>query len=334
MALAKDEEGPGPVADAQTATNTKEKRRRNLRVKKRSRDSDESGDDQRQAQATAMPSQNPKGRAAAMTFTTRDLNDADKKGFHTFESSGIQASARQDDATRTIEDIGVRRLGGAGLDHADRPDDDDGGGGGGGGGGGDAGLDGDAGTNTYRGMQGYTDYRQNFRGEAERAGANISERKQQAGPARPSANYRMTVLVDYQPDVCKDYKETGFCGFGDSCKFLHDRSDYKAGWQLDRDWNAAQKAKKERENGLKIVGDEEQDEPRPGDDLPFACLICKVPWESPSCADPVVTKCGHYFCETCALRQNSKAGKCFACGKSTRGIFNTASEIIKRFKKG
>lgn len=29
-----------------------------------------------------------------------------------------------------------------------------------------------------------------------------------------------------QPDICKDYKETGFCGFGDSCKFLHDRSDY------------------------------------------------------------------------------------------------------------
>lgn len=312
------------MTGAQTATNTKEKRRRNLRVKKRSRDSDDSGDDQGKGPATATPSLNPKAKANAMTFTTRNLNEADKKGFHTFESSGMEASARQDDATRTVEDIGTRRLGGAGLDHADHA--------GGTSGDEETARNGDAGTNTYRGMQGYTDYRQNFRGEAERAGANISERKQQAGPARPSANYRMTVLVDYQPDVCKDYKETGFCGFGDSCKFLHDRSDYKAGWQLDRDWDAAQKSKKEREKGMNMAGDEDQDGQRPGDDLPFACLICKEPWES--CADPVVTKCGHYFCETCALRQNSKAGKCFACGKSTRGIFNTASVIIKRFKKG
>lgn len=41
---------------------------------------------------------------------------------------------------------------------------------------------------------------------------------------------------DYQPDLCKDWKETGYCGFGDSCKFMHDRGDYKAGWELERDW--------------------------------------------------------------------------------------------------
>ncbi|TWW70313.1 RING finger protein 113A [Takifugu flavidus] len=28
---------------------------------------------------------------------------------------------------------------------------------------------------------------------------------------------------------------SGFCGFGDSCKFLHDRSDYKHGWQIERE---------------------------------------------------------------------------------------------------
>ena len=39
---------------------------------------------------------------------------------------------------------------------------------------------------------------------------------------------------DYQPDVCKDYKETGFCGYGDACKFVHDRSDYKSGWEIER----------------------------------------------------------------------------------------------------
>jgi len=38
--------------------------------------------------------------------------------------------------------------------------------------------------------------------------------------------------------IIQDYKETGFCGFGDSCKFMHDRSDYKSGWQLEREWQA------------------------------------------------------------------------------------------------
>lgn len=83
----------------------------------------------------------------------------------------------------------------------------------------------------YRGLNSYRDYRAGFRREqtigAEKgAGAH--------GPLRASTNVRMTVRVDYQPDICKDYKETGYCGFGDACKFMHDRGDYKQGWELDR----------------------------------------------------------------------------------------------------
>ena len=29
----------------------------------------------------------------------------------------------------------------------------------------------------------------------------------------------------------------------DSCKFLHDRSDYKSGWQLEREWQENQYGK-------------------------------------------------------------------------------------------
>ena len=49
--------------------------------------------------------------------------------------------------------------------------------------------------------------------------------------------------VDYTPDVCKDFKDTGFCGYGDACKFLHDRSDYKSGWQLDKMWEEEQQCR-------------------------------------------------------------------------------------------
>ena len=54
------------------------------------------------------------------------------------------------------------------------------------------------------------------------------------GPLRASVHMRQTAIFDYKPDICKDYKETGYCGYGDSCKFIHDRSDYKSGWELDR----------------------------------------------------------------------------------------------------
>jgi RING finger protein 113A len=34
------------------------------------------------------------------------------------------------------------------------------------------------------------------------------------GPVKAPTNVRMTVVTDFAPDVCKDYKTTGFCGFG------------------------------------------------------------------------------------------------------------------------
>ena len=104
---------------------------------------------------------------------------------------------------------------------------------------------------------------------------DVLDKKMKTGPIRATANIRNITLVDYQPDVCKDYKETGFCGYGDSCKFLHDRGDYLAGWQLDKLDGAA----------VAVQVEEEEEE------VPFACLICRKEF-----TEPVVTKCGHYFC--------------------------------------
>lgn len=73
--------------------------------------------------------------------------------------------------------------------------------------------------------------------------SEVSKAKR-VGPQRSTNTIRTVTIVDYQPDVCKDYKgmsisssfgfltwtdhlsskpETGYCGFGDTCKFLHDR---------------------------------------------------------------------------------------------------------------
>lgn len=106
---------------------------------------------------------------------------------------------------------------------------------------------------------------------------DVMDKKMTHGPIRATANVRTITVMDYQPDVCKDYKETGFCGYGDSCKFLHDRGDYLAGWQMD---------KVDPNSGQPVVDEEDEEE-----EVPFACLLCRQPF-----TDPIITKCGHYFC--------------------------------------
>ncbi|KAJ2957502.1 hypothetical protein NQZ79_g6787 [Umbelopsis isabellina] len=152
--------------------------------------------------------------------------------------------------------------------------------------------------------------------------------KMQRGPIRAPANLRVTARFDYQPDVCKDYKETGFCGYGDSCIFMHDRGDYKSGWQLEKEWEEAQKKKTQFGGG---AGDQyaiDSDEDDSDEELPFACLICREEFKN-----PIVTKCGHYFCEKCAIKNFAKSTKCFACGASTGGIFNTAKNLIAKIEE-
>lgn len=141
------------------------------------------------------------------------------------------------------------------------------------------------------------------------------------GPQRSNnSTIRTVTIVDYQPDVCKDYKETGYCGFGDTCKFLHDRGTYLAGWQLDK---LAENAK--NQNG---DGDDSDDSDSDDSDIPFACLICRKHY-----TDPIVTRCGHYFCSACAIKRFARTPKCAACGAPTGGMFNRADKIIEKINK-
>lgn len=167
--------------------------------------------------------------------------------------------------------------------------------------------------NVYRGLNNYAQYIQ----KKDTPFGNASSGFNRKGPMRAPDNIRSTVRWDYQPDICKDYKETGFCGFGDSCKFLHDRSDYKAGWQLELD--AENNLEEEDDNKYKIDDEE---------DLPFKCFICRESFQK-----PIVTKCKHYFCESCALDHYKKSTRCFVCGIQTSGVFNIAKELIKKLKQ-
>ncbi|KAJ3318338.1 hypothetical protein HDV06_000571 [Boothiomyces sp. JEL0866] len=143
-----------------------------------------------------------------------------------------------------------------------------------------------------------------------------------AGPLKGQTNVRISCRFDYAPAICKDYKETGYCGFGDGCVFMHDRGDYKMGWELDKEWEEMQR-KKAEENDPNRFFVEVEDEVESDDDLPFACLICRGDFKS-----PIVTKCKHYFCEACAIKHFKKSPGCFACNQNTQGVFNVAKELI------
>lgn len=104
---------------------------------------------------------------------------------------------------------------------------------------------------------------------------------------------------------------------------MHDRSDYKHGWQLELE-EIAKANRKEYEadsddddKKYEINSDEE--------DLPFKCLICRKSFE-----DPVMTKCQHYFCEKCALERYRKSTRCFVCNAQTSGVFNPATKLVQK----
>jgi len=170
----------------------------------------------------------------------------------------------------------------------------------------------------YRGQAAYTQYIDPGDTSGQIKGAGIK-----AGPIRANIYARAITRMDYQPDICKDYKETGYCGFGDSCKFMHDRGDYKSGWEIDRDWNEEQKQKKLEEEIRLKSGGEPQPPLEENDNTPFACSVCNKAF-----TDPVKTKCGHFFCAKCALRKCKT--ECAICTTKTGASFATPSKVEKK----
>jgi RING finger protein 113A len=163
----------------------------------------------------------------------------------------------------------------------------------------------------------------------------VYQNKMLAGPLKAPTNIRTTTRFDYQPDVCKDYKDTGFCGFGDGCIYLHDRGDTLSGWQLEQQWEKEQAEKKSKQQEQvdafmnpnkkqKDATDSIED-----DGLPFACFICRNAF-----TDPIVTHCGHYYCQACILKHvQSTSALCPVCNKDTHSVFHQPTKLLSKKRK-
>jgi RING finger protein 113A len=175
--------------------------------------------------------------------------------------------------------------------------------------------DGDNNPLTSREYHGKSNYHAYLKqGDTVRANAS-SAKSRLAGPQRSVSNLRSTTRVDYAPDICKDYAETGFCGFGDSCKFAHIRGDYKSGWEIDQEWEAMQQRDK---NAIWQESDSDKYLIRKDPELvnPEQCLLCARDYQR-----PVLTReCKHKFCEACFLREFKKCNqRCPLCQRKLSG---------------
>ncbi|KAJ3073867.1 ADP/ATP carrier protein, partial [Podochytrium sp. JEL0797] len=239
-------------------------------------------------------------KRSVLLTTQSDAKDKTTQGKFAFAASGTAASLVVDTATRQIDVDG----------HEDAPKSDA--------------ATAEHNDALYAGANKYTEY-------VNKKVKNVTQSNAgglRAGPLRAQKHVRISERFDYQQDICKDYKDSGTCGFGDGCIYMHDRSDYKTGWQIDKEWEEEQKAKKQAEEmnrflieqggGAKQADSDEEDE----DDVPLDCAICRGPFK-----DPIITKCKHYFCENCALKHFTKTPKCFECQEPTGGSFAAAKDL-------
>jgi RING finger protein 113A len=194
-------------------------------------DDEEGGEDDSGAIAAAR-SKKPPSTTSKLFFSSAN-NSSEPRRFQ-FESSRTIQSSTDNRATATLEtetayDRDARAIRERQLKQAEASVKND------------PSASGSSSGDVYKGINGYTDHKAGFRRENTVSGEKAAGAH---GPLRAPAYIRISTQIDYQPGICKDYKQTGYCGYGDACKFMHDRGDYKSGWQLEREFDEAAKVRK------------------------------------------------------------------------------------------
>jgi RING finger protein 113A len=71
-------------------------------------------------------------------------------------------------------------------------------------------------------------------------------------------------------------------------------------------------------------------DPIKDDGLPFACFLCRGAFQ-----EPIVTSCGHYFCQRCILKnvQEKSTTACPICSKDTNGVFNHPMKLVAKKRR-
>ena len=127
-------------------------------------------------------------------------------------------------------------------------------------------------TGLYVGAAGYSTF-----STTNQAQIKASKYTGSRGQLRANTTIRTTSRMDYAPDVCKDYRLTGSCGFGDTCVFLHDRTDSKSAQEIESEWEARKKrAQEERDRAVRELEGEAEDGGKPEYKYGFGCMVCKV----------------------------------------------------------
>jgi RING finger protein 113A len=137
-------------------------------------------------------------------------------------------------------------------------------------------------------------------------------------PLVAQTKQKYNVRFDYSAGLCKDFLETGYCGFGDSCIFLHDRGDYKMSWELDADFE-----KQQQQND--VINYEV---PELVDPSLTECPICKRAHEKPR----MLPECSHRFCQSCIVNALKTKLKCPLCKLPVSGSLKPVVLTTQQFK--
>lgn len=117
------------------------------------------------------------------------------------------------------------------------------------------------------------------------------------------------IYMDYEPLLCKEYKLKGYCGYGDTCKFIHSRDDYINENKLTKKhWKNSQENKEEDKKIDVVVNNSD------------LCKVCKVPFESDPSKKLIQLVCQHVFCKSCFMEQlKLNKMECPECGHDSKG---------------